>query len=81
VVGAVRAARYWSTDGVTLRARGARAMHLGATVYRIHGTNQPGTIGTKISSGCFRLVNTDVADLHDRVLVGTKVIVRQKPEL
>jgi len=60
---------------------GARAMYLGATVYRIHGTNQPWTIGTKISSGCFRLVNTDVADLYDRVPVGTKVVVRQKPEL
>jgi lipoprotein-anchoring transpeptidase ErfK/SrfK len=60
---------------------GARAMYLGATVYRIHGTNQPQTIGTKISSGCFRLVNADVADLYDRVPVGTKVIVRQKPEL
>ena len=60
---------------------GARAMYLGATVYRIHGTNQPATIGTKISSGCFRLVNTDVADLYDRVPVGTRVIVRQKPEL
>jgi lipoprotein-anchoring transpeptidase ErfK/SrfK len=60
---------------------GARAMHLGTTVYRIHGTNQPWTIGTKISSGCFRLVNVDVADLYDRVPVGTKVVVRQKPEL
>jgi lipoprotein-anchoring transpeptidase ErfK/SrfK len=60
---------------------GARAMYLGATVYRIHGTNQPWTIGTKISSGCFRLVNRDVADLYDRVPVGTKVVVRQKPEL
>ncbi|MGC2081765.1 MAG: L,D-transpeptidase [Bradyrhizobium sp.] len=60
---------------------GARAMYLGGTVYRIHGTNQPQTIGTKISSGCFRLVNTDVADLYDRVPVGTKVVVRQKPEL
>jgi lipoprotein-anchoring transpeptidase ErfK/SrfK len=60
---------------------GARAMYLGATVYRIHGTNQPWTIGTKISSGCFRLVNGDVADLYDRVPVGTKVIIRQKPEL
>jgi lipoprotein-anchoring transpeptidase ErfK/SrfK len=60
---------------------GARAMYLGATVYRIHGTNQPDTIGTAISSGCFRLVNTDVADLYDRVPVGTKVIVRQKPTL
>jgi lipoprotein-anchoring transpeptidase ErfK/SrfK len=60
---------------------GARAMYLGTTVYRIHGTNQPWTIGTKISSGCFRLVNADVTDLYDRVPVGTKVIVRQKPEL
>jgi lipoprotein-anchoring transpeptidase ErfK/SrfK len=60
---------------------GARAMYLGTTVYRIHGTNQPQTIGTKISSGCFRLVNTDVADLYDRVPVGTKVIIKQKPEL
>jgi lipoprotein-anchoring transpeptidase ErfK/SrfK len=60
---------------------GARAMYLGATVYRIHGTNQPWTIGTAISSGCFRLVNADVSDLYERVPVGTKVIVRQKPEL
>ena len=60
---------------------GARAMYLGATVYRIHGTNQPFTIGTAISSGCFRLVNADVTDLYDRVPVGTKVVVRQKPEL
>ena len=60
---------------------GARAMYLGSTVYRIHGTNQPDTIGTAISSGCFRLVNADVADLYDRVPVGTKVIIRQKPEL
>ena len=60
---------------------GARALYLGATVYRIHGTNRPDTIGTAVSSGCFRLVNRDVADLYDRVPVGTKVIVRQKPEL
>ena len=60
---------------------GARAMYLGATVYRIHGTNRPDTIGTKVSSGCFRLVNADVADLYDRVPVGTKVIVRQEPAL
>ena len=60
---------------------GARAMYLGNTVYRIHGTNQPDTIGTAISSGCFRLVNADVSDLYERVPVGTKVIVRQKPEL
>ena len=60
---------------------GARAMYLGATVYRIHGTNQPETIGQSISSGCFRLANGDVADLYERVPVGTKVIVRQAPEL
>ena len=60
---------------------GARALYLGATVYRIHGTNRPDTIGTAVSSGCFRLVNADVADLYDRVPVGTKVIVRQKPSL
>jgi lipoprotein-anchoring transpeptidase ErfK/SrfK len=60
---------------------GARAMYLGSTVYRIHGTNRPDTIGTAVSSGCFRLVNADVADLYERVPVGTKVIVRQKPDL
>ncbi|KRQ97386.1 hypothetical protein CQ12_01460 [Bradyrhizobium jicamae] len=60
---------------------GARAMYLGTTVYRIHGTNRPDTIGTAVSSGCFRLVNADVADLYERVPVGTKVIIRQKPEL
>jgi lipoprotein-anchoring transpeptidase ErfK/SrfK len=56
---------------------GARAMYLGNTVYRIHGTNAPETIGQAVSSGCFRLVNDDVIDLYDRVNVGTKVIVRQ----
>jgi len=56
---------------------GARAMYLGATVYRIHGTNQPETIGHAISSGCFRLVNADVIDLYNRVPVGTKVIIKQ----
>ena len=55
---------------------GARAMYLGNTVYRIHGTNAPETIGQAVSSGCFRLVNDDAADLYDRVNVGTKVIVR-----
>ena len=54
---------------------GARAMYLGGTVYRIHGTNAPGTIGTRVSSGCIRLTNQDVADLYARVTVGTKVIV------
>ena len=53
---------------------GARAMYLGNTVYRIHGTNAH---GQAVSSGCFRLVNDDVSDLYDRVPVGTKVIVRQ----
>ena len=60
---------------------GARALYLGSTVYRIHGTNQPQTIGSAVSSGCFRLVNGDVIDLYERIPVGTKVIVRQKPEL
>jgi lipoprotein-anchoring transpeptidase ErfK/SrfK len=54
---------------------GARAMYLGGTVYRIHGTNAPGTIGTHVSSGCIRLTNEDVADLYSRVSVGTKVVV------
>jgi lipoprotein-anchoring transpeptidase ErfK/SrfK len=54
---------------------GARAMYLGGTVYRIHGTNAPGTIGTHVSSGCIRLTNEDVSDLYSRVNVGTKVIV------
>ena len=56
---------------------GARAMYLGKTVYRIHGTNAPETIGHAVSSGCFRLVNDDVVDLYDRVPLGTRVIVRQ----
>ncbi len=56
---------------------GARAMYLGQTIYRIHGTNQPQTIGKAVSSGCFRLVNEDVIDLYGRVPVGTKVIVKQ----
>ena len=54
---------------------GARAMYLGGTVYRIHGTNQPSTIGTHVSSGCIRLTNQDVTDLYSRVNVGTKVVV------
>jgi lipoprotein-anchoring transpeptidase ErfK/SrfK len=60
---------------------GARALYLGNTVYRIHGTNQPQTIGSAVSSGCFRLVNPDVIDLYDRILVGTKVVVQQQPTL
>ncbi len=54
---------------------GARAMYLGSTVYRIHGTNAPGTIGSRVSSGCIRLTNEDVTDLYSRVHVGTKVVV------
>jgi lipoprotein-anchoring transpeptidase ErfK/SrfK len=55
---------------------GARAMYLGSTIYRIHGTNAPDTIGQRVSSGCIRLTNEDVEDLYSRVNVGTKVIVR-----
>lgn len=54
---------------------GARAMYLGSTLYRIHGSNEPETIGTAVSSGCFRLTNEDVIDLYSRVRVGAKVIV------
>ena len=58
---------------------GARALYLGTTVYRIHGTNQPQTIGQSISSGCFRLANSEIIDLYERIPVGTKVIVKQAP--
>ena len=54
---------------------GARAMYLGETEYRIHGTNNPTTIGKRVSSGCIRLTNDDVVDLYDRVKLGAKVIV------
>jgi lipoprotein-anchoring transpeptidase ErfK/SrfK len=54
---------------------GARALYLGTTVYRIHGTNQPSTIGTFVSSGCIRLTNEDIMDLYRRVHVGTRVVV------
>ena len=54
---------------------GARAMYLGGTEYRIHGTNDPTTIGKQVSSGCIRLTNDDVTDLYNRVQVGAKVIV------
>jgi lipoprotein-anchoring transpeptidase ErfK/SrfK len=54
---------------------GARAMYLGNTIYRIHGTNAPTTIGGRVSSGCIRLTNDDVTDLFSRVHVGTKVVV------
>jgi lipoprotein-anchoring transpeptidase ErfK/SrfK len=54
---------------------GARAIHLGNTEYRIHGTNMPETIGQNVSSGCIRLLNADVIDLYSRVIIGTKIIV------
>jgi lipoprotein-anchoring transpeptidase ErfK/SrfK len=54
---------------------GARAMYLGSTVYRIHGTNQPSTIGKFVSSGCIGMLNEDVSDLFDRVKIGTRVVV------
>jgi lipoprotein-anchoring transpeptidase ErfK/SrfK len=60
---------------------GARALYLGNTDYRIHGTNLPETIGQAISSGCFRLVNDDVIDLFDRIPIGTRVIIKQAAQL
>jgi lipoprotein-anchoring transpeptidase ErfK/SrfK len=56
---------------------GARALYLGHTEFRIHGTNQPDTIGHAVSSGCIRLDNADVIDLYNRVKVGAKVVVKQ----
>jgi lipoprotein-anchoring transpeptidase ErfK/SrfK len=55
---------------------GARAMYLGSTLYRIHGSNEPETIGQAVSSGCFRMTNEDVTDLYSRVSVGTTVVVK-----
>jgi lipoprotein-anchoring transpeptidase ErfK/SrfK len=54
---------------------GARAMYLSGSVYRIHGTNAPSSIGKRMSSGCFRMLNADVADLYERVKIGAKVVV------
>ena len=54
---------------------GARALYLGSTLYRIHGSNEPWTIGRNVSSGCIRMRNVDVIDLYERVKVGTKVVV------
>jgi lipoprotein-anchoring transpeptidase ErfK/SrfK len=54
---------------------GARALYLGSTLYRIHGSNEPETIGEAVSSGCIRMTNADVIDLYDRVRVGTRVVV------
>jgi len=55
---------------------GARAMYLGSTLYRIHGSNEPETIGQAVSSGCFRMTNEDVTDLYSRVSIGTTVVVK-----
>jgi lipoprotein-anchoring transpeptidase ErfK/SrfK len=54
---------------------GARAMYIGSTIYRIHGSNQPASIGQAMSSGCIRMLNEDAVDLYDRVTVGTQVVV------
>ncbi len=54
---------------------GARAMYLGSSLYRIHGSNEPWTIGTQVSSGCIRMRNEDVIDLYNRVRIGTRVVV------
>ena len=62
-------------DGGPENPLGARAMYLGSTLYRIHGTNAPWTIGSAVSSGCIRMRNEDVTDLYERVNVGTRVIV------
>jgi len=56
---------------------GARALYIGATLYRIHGTSEPWTIGQAVSSGCIRLTNEDIIDLYDRVKVGSLVVVHQ----
>jgi lipoprotein-anchoring transpeptidase ErfK/SrfK len=54
---------------------GARALYLGSTLYRIHGSNEPETIGQAVSSGCIRMLNDDVIDLYERARVGTRVVV------
>lgn len=56
---------------------GARALYIGSTLYRLHGTSQPWTIGQAVSSGCIRLTNDDIVDLYNRVKVGALVVVRQ----
>ncbi|KQS77271.1 hypothetical protein ASG25_04525 [Rhizobium sp. Leaf384] len=65
-----------SMEGGPANPLGARAMYLGSTLYRIHGTNAPWTIGYAVSSGCIRMRNEDVTDLYERVSVGTRVIVQ-----
>jgi len=56
---------------------GARAMYIGSTLYRIHGSNEPESIGHAVSSGCIRLTNADVIDLYNRVQIGATVVVQQ----
>ncbi len=62
-------------EGGVQNPLGARALYIGSTLYRIHGTNEPWSIGTNVSSGCIRMVNDDVVDLYARVKIGAKVIV------
>jgi lipoprotein-anchoring transpeptidase ErfK/SrfK len=62
-------------EGGPANPLGARALYLGSSLYRIHGTNEPNTIGQNVSSGCIRMMNEDVTDLYGRVGVGTKVVV------
>lgn len=62
-------------EGGIENALGARAIYLGSSEYRIHGSNEADTIGTAVSSGCIRMTNRDVVDLYDRVKIGTKVVV------
>jgi lipoprotein-anchoring transpeptidase ErfK/SrfK len=56
---------------------GARAMYLGGSLYRIHGSNEPESIGQAVSSGCIRMTNEDVIDLYQRTRVGTRVVVQR----
>ncbi|MNC99554.1 putative L,D-transpeptidase YbiS precursor [compost metagenome] len=56
---------------------GARALYIGSTLYRLHGTSEPWTIGQAVSSGCIRLTNEDIIDLYDRAKVGSLVVVHQ----
>lgn len=65
----------WVPGGHPMNPLGNRALYLGSSMYRIHGTDAPWTIGTAVSKGCIRLYNQDVADLYPRVSIGTKVTV------
>lgn len=64
-------------EGGTDNPLGARALYIGSTMYRLHGTSEPWTIGTAVSSGCIRLTNDDIIDLYNRVQVGARVVVRR----